>query len=70
MMTYIFSIQMNGWNIYRLQDQVAEIASGILTEAEALEIVLDCAKQNVPSEVMRISEKGESSVIATFEEES
>jgi hypothetical protein len=69
MKTYVFSIQLNGWNIYRLQERVAEIASGIPTEKEAMEIVLGCAKQNAPSEVLRIGHNGESSLIAKFEEE-
>ena len=69
MLTYVFSIQLNGWNIYRLQDDVAEVASGIPSEDEAMKIVLECAKQNAPSEVLRIGHHGESRLIAKFEEE-
>ena len=69
MTTYILSEQVDAWRISCYADEIKEVATGIPSEASAMELVLAKARENAPSKVLRISADGVSRVIATFEEE-
>ena len=68
MTTYVLSEQNARWNVYSFAEEadVNSIASGIPDEEEAMQIVLKKARDDQPSQILRITANGDSRLIVQF----
>ncbi|MFI5202801.1 MAG: hypothetical protein ACHQNE_10480 [Candidatus Kapaibacterium sp.] len=64
--TFVLSQHPDCWNVHRLGEGVTIRAYGLPDEEDATEIALEEAKKEPPSQVLRISQSGDSKVIAQF----
>jgi hypothetical protein len=66
MNTYLLSRFGGSWFVHRYDGDIALIASDIVTESEAMEIAMNLARKNRPSQVMKMSHVGESTIVRSF----
>jgi hypothetical protein len=67
MITFVLSQYPDFWRLNRFSNNVSEIASGIPTEEQALALAIEKAKEECPSQVLRIAINGDSRVVAKFD---
>ena len=53
MTTYVMSHHPDCWNVHRIDENVSIAAYGLPTEEDALEIAINEAKKEPPSQVLR-----------------
>ena len=68
MVTYILSEHPTFWQIHRYTDEVVQLASGVPSEENALSIAQEYARLDRPSRILRISLRGDSNLVAEFDD--
>ncbi len=66
--TYVISQNSTCWSVHRLGEQVSRVASGVGSEEDALAIAMSKAKEDTPSQILRVSLTAEHRVIATYDD--
>jgi hypothetical protein len=66
MITFVLSHILGAWHLHRYGEDVTVIATYILSEEQALEMALQIAEKEAPSQVLRITQSGDNEIVRRF----